>query len=444
MRMQAHPQRPDPALSFSAIQEYLGLVNPHPRMAESWTLSQAAWSAEEAAVFLCRSALMEAADRLGMPADFRAAISAGLASVRRDPRLFRYLWHCRWLLTAPESGWPPLHAGFPPLPPEGSPGMDMGYALVFLDLLPWAWERFRRRGCPDAMTHETLGDFRRWVAHYRAHTGRWGLSNLGWLQHHLRARLFALGRLQFRMETFALDFHAWREQATGRVLLLAGEGMRFRADGQFADADGGTAAENETWTATYGETRDWVEGYPIHPTGHAVPRKVRLAVGRWIPALSRENSVWGIHIPAGEPMEFFACGLSFQRATTLLPRIAPDHPARVWACSSWLLDPQFETWLTPDANTVCFLLELYLHPLPGATDAALFERVFDNRRPPLEPMPDGLTSMQRAVLEHQRRGGRWRAGGGVMFWDDLRWGGRVYRSQWPESAKFGLGEILGS
>ena len=220
--------------------------------------------------------------------------------------------------------------------------------------------------------------------------------------------------------------------------------MRFRADGQFADADGDTAAENETWTATYRETQDVVEGYPIHPTGRAVPRKVRLAVGRWIPVLNPDDPVWGIHIPAGEPMEFFACGLSFQRAKAWLPRFAPDHLGRVWTCSSWMLDPQFEKWLAPDANTVRFLRELYLHPLPGATDAALFERVFDNQRPPLEPMPEDLTSMQRAVLEHQRRGGRWRAGGGVMFWDDLRWGGRVYRSQWSESAEFGLGELLES
>ncbi len=418
-------------IRFDEVQSFLGLTNVAPRMADSWFLSQAALNRPERSDFLNLPVLLDAARSLEMPDSFLQAVRSAVREVRREPRLFRYLWHCRWLLSDPAAEWPVQEAGFPSIAANVSDAAGMGYALVFLDLFPLAWERFRRRGCEEGVIRDTLGDFRRWVDHFREHHGgQWGLSNLGWLQHHLRARLFALGRLQFRMETFPYDFHAWRERSTGRVLLLAGEGMRFRTDGQFADADGQTAAESDTWSAWHREDKRQVEGFPIHPLGHALRQKVRLKIGEWIRVLKRGDAVWGVHIPAGRPMDFSECGLSLGRSIFYLPRIAPEHPGCVWTCSSWLLDPQFEQQLPSDSNTVLFLREFYLHPLPAATDHALFERVFDNRRPPFDPLPKSLTTMQRAVLEHLRGGGRWRAGGGVMFWEDQPWGRQIYRRQW--------------
>lgn len=58
-------------------------------------------------------------------------------------------------------------------------------------------ERHRRRGVPEEVSQATAADLALWMReHYRRHSV-WGLSEGGWLCHHLAGRLFRFGRLQF-------------------------------------------------------------------------------------------------------------------------------------------------------------------------------------------------------------------------------------------------------
>lgn len=415
--------------AFGQIAERLGLGEMHPILREAWPASEALFAAGRAPLFEAEP-LAEEARRLGMPDDFIADLAAAIPVVEADPVLSAYLFHCRRLLSDPAAGWPVFGAGFPVINPDSSPAARMGYALVFLALVPGASDLFRQRGIPDGVILDTLGDFVRWTGEHKRIRGAWGLTNLGWLQNHLRARLFALGRLQFKLEQFGPDFHGWRERATGRVLLLAGEGMRFQPPGLLAYGEC-VVPVSGSWAARYREESGAVEGMPVDPRGFVGDKPVRLSLDRWEPILKKGDPTIGIHIPAGGPMDFDACAESFARAFDFFPRHVPEHPAAAFTCGSWLLDPQFEGRLPESSNILRFLRAMYLHPLPGGTDAGLYERVFDRRRPAADTPLEGLTTLQRAVVGLLREGGSWRAGAGLFFPRDGRWGTQVYRAMWP-------------
>lgn len=415
---------------FEQVVAQLGLGEMHPVIRDAWPASEALFAAGRAPL-LETEALAASARRLGMPDDFIADLAAAVPVVRADPVLSAYLFHCRRLLSDPAAGWPVFGAGFPVINSDSSPAARMGYALVFLALVPGASDLFRQRGIPDGVILDTLGDFVRWTGEHKRMRGAWGLTNLGWLQNHLRARLFALGRLQFRLEQFGQDFHGWREKATGRALLLAGEGMVFQPPGLLAY--GGQADPVPgSWTARYVEGSDSVSGMPVDPRGAVLNKPVRLPLDGWEPVLKKGDPTLGIHIPAGGPMDFDACAESFARAFDFFPRHVPEHPAAAFTCGSWLLDPQFEGRLPESSNILRFLRAMYLHPLPGGTDAGLYERVFDRRRPVADTPLEGLTTLQRAVVGLLREGGSWRAGAGLFFPRDGRWGAQVYRVMWPK------------
>lgn len=421
-------------MPFEPVALKLGLKDPPPRLRETWDASQLKFGSE-IAQFAAPPQIIEACRALGMPEAFMDAALKAVHEVRADEALSRYLWHCRRLLTELDSGWPAMGAGFPVIRPDASPGAGMGYALVFLNLFRTAQRRFRDRGVPEAVALDTLRDFNRWVDDYRRKHGAWGLWNLGWLQHHLRARIFTLGRLQFKIEEYAYDFHGWRQRDTHRVLLLAGDGMVFHPDGYFADADRAVQPVPGAWSAVYEEDIGRVRGMPATPLGRVCREPVTLPRPEWQPVLRKGNATVGIHIPGGSPMDYDACGDSFARVRGFFARHVPEHPVTALTCGSWLLDTQFEGALPDSSNVVRFLREMYLHPLPGATDQALFDRVFAGRRPAPDEPETGMTSMQRAVVRVVRAGGKWRSGASLLFPDDLNWGSRVYRAMWPDAIR---------
>lgn len=97
---------------------------------------------------------------------------------------------------------------------------------------------------------------------------------------------------------------------------------------------------------------------------------------------------------------------SFRRAREFFPRHFPHEPYRVITCGSWLLDPTLTDYLPEDSNIVRFQRRFTL--LPGAYDADEDIRrfVFGTVATPLERLT-ARTSLQQAVLEHVRAGGRW-------------------------------------
>ena len=55
------------------------------------------------------------------------------------------------------------------------------------------------KNIPKNILLDTVNDLAVWINRNREWTGEWGFTQYGWLIHHIRGRLFKLGRLQFEM-----------------------------------------------------------------------------------------------------------------------------------------------------------------------------------------------------------------------------------------------------
>lgn len=77
-------------------------------------------------------------------------------------------------------------------------------ALAAIAAIPDMLELHARRGVSDAVSRATAADIALWIREHHRRTGAWGLSEAGWIRHHLAGRLFRLGRLQFMPGTCRL------------------------------------------------------------------------------------------------------------------------------------------------------------------------------------------------------------------------------------------------
>jgi hypothetical protein len=288
------------------------------------------------------------------------------------------------------------------------------------------------RGIPEEVTSTTLRDLHLWIVEHRRRTGTWGFSEMVWLWRHLSGTVVQLGRLQFELSTYHEDFHVFGPRRGGEITILAGDGMKLRADGQFADADGAAVQQGVRAARFVASPEGW-EGERVDPGGFVTGSRVRLSREEWEPALERGDPVLGVHIPAGGdapgsgPMTPEACEQSFAAARDYVSRHFPEHGARAFTCSSWLLDPQLCRYLPESTNIVRFQRRFHLLPVRGAGPGQHFERVvgFGAKAPANAAELDELagrldqgrrrpSAVERALVEHMRLGKVWREGAGVI------------------------------
>jgi len=414
---------------FDAAMRSLGLGAESECWRDGWRESQASMPPRGPA-FLRPGFVRETCGALGLADDVREAIVASLGAFRRQEALALLAWHAHRRLFARERsetidpvgaklGWPRDLGAL-------GGGAGMLYPVVLLSGAASLRALHRRRGVDEAITRDTAGDLELWMRHYRARTGRWGLAQMHWLVNHFLGRLVKLGRLQFHLERFAYDVRAFRSRRDGRVVLLAPPGARFRRDGQF-DGTGGVH-DDRAWTAELVETGGTIRAQAVSPQGRALPEPVVLPAEEWTCILRRGDAVLGVHIPATGPMSHEACGESFRKAAAFFPEHFPEFPFHAFVCTSWFLDEQFGRLLGASSNIRRFQEEVYLFPLPGASDDQTFERVFGHRPADLAGAPRD-TALRRVIIDHVLAGGHFHAGGMVLFPEDLDWGRRVYHGK---------------
>lgn len=116
----------------------------------------------------------------------------------------------------------------------------------------------------------------------------------------------------------------------------------------------------------------------------------------------RGDGVLDVHIPETGPLDPAACDASFARAR----EVYPDHHTAV--CTSWLLDPALAEVLPADSNIVRFQRRFELTSDGGDANADVLRFVFHTRDPDLDKLSP-RTTLERALVERMRAGGRWRA-----------------------------------
>jgi len=411
----------DPVHAFAA----LGLPAPAEEFKKEWAATQQSFSAHS---FLELLAAIGAVVRDGICKNKTgAAVTEALQALRDNPALARLAWHCHTQMAAAPWGGKCDANKWPELPEALGHEARLFYALVLLSCVPAIRKFHAERAVPDDVSLDTLSDLDLWTNEYKRQHGTWGFAQKGWLSNHFSGRLYKLGRLQFEAHPYYQRFHAFRHNRDRRVVLFAGSGLRFRTDG-YSDGTNGRH-DPQAWTSRFSCDTRVLRGHPVDPArGVARRETLELPAAEWTCVLTEHDPCLGVHIAATGPMDFEACGASFRRAKEFFPRHFPERPFKAFVCTSWLLDAQFEDYLKSDANIVQWLREWHLHPYPKASDFQHIQRVFDEKfdRQNLDANPQ-KSSVQRAMVEHMKRGKDWLMGAGIYLADDLDWGAQVYR-----------------
>jgi len=389
----------------------------------SWP--QSARSFEPRNVFFLKpDYVAETCATLRIAPELTAALADCAGVVAQDEALPRLVWHLHWLLSL--SG---LDVGSWPAPSlEAHPANALLYGLVVLAGVPRMMETNAARGIDPEDSIETLSDLETWATDYHTWEGVYRFPTVGWMQHHLRGRLFKLGRLEYLPGTYGHPFRWYRQRKTGAVVALAQGSLLMREDGQFANADD-SAVRTGLWMTELRESEAKITGHPCTPQGAVLPATVTLDTAEWWEILRQGDPVMTVHIPSKGRMGPEECGASFRRAVEFYGRHFPDVVWRAFTCHSWLLDPQFEQMDPAPPNIVAWLREWYLHPAQGANDQQTWERTFDlfGRSQPDWQNATPRTSIQRALVSFVQQGGRPRSGASVLFPEDLDWGAQTYR-----------------
>jgi hypothetical protein len=310
---------------------------------------------------------------------------------------------------------------------------DVFYFLVGLSGAPIMQAVHRAHQIPEEVIRATLADVDHWpLRSVPGSTEREGPAesqeHLAWAGFFFRGEIYRLGRLQYQIGAFDEGARAFRHRTLGTVVLLSGDGTRYRADGQ-VDPDGSATGG---WQARLTVAEGEAIGNPILPVGQAVPRQVTLSLADWRQVVAPGDPALHLHIPDGGPLTPEACDDSFRRALEFFPRHFPDYRYTCFCCTSWLFNTWLETVLPPDSNILRFQREFYLFAIgmrPDSTiEAVLGQLPADLCRAPRE------TRLQRALLDILQAGGRIGHGGGgcLLLPEDFDWGAQVYRrQQWP-------------
>ena len=284
---------------------------------------------------------------------------------------------------------------------------------------------------------DTYSDTWIWANDYKDKHNTWGidLNIIPWLFNHLSGELYRLGRLQFVPRPFGQKIRVFRKREKREVMVLSEGNVKFSGDGQISGARSENNQENN-WTSRLLFDSEGVIGTPIYPTGRAWVEETCLAWKSWRQALAPGDPVLEIHIPAGSPMDFDACGDSLLQALDFFPRYFPDRPFLGFCCTSWLLNTQYQNWLPPDSNIVRFQREFYLFPIHSNKRSG-FNRIFGTNSQNFSKLPRD-TRLRRAVLDCLESGGNLRSGGALLLAQDLDWGNQIYQkglsnSEWSQS-----------
>lgn len=103
-------------------------------------------------------------------------------------------------------------------------------ALAVVQAFPAMIERQAVRGFPFEITAATLRDLQRKMKEYHDRHGRWGLSRLDWMRHHVTDGIFSIGRLQYQAGQSRDPFHIYRA-IDDSAHALAHDGLSCSDDG---------------------------------------------------------------------------------------------------------------------------------------------------------------------------------------------------------------------
>ncbi len=355
-------------------------------------------------------------DEMAFAPAIHDAFAQAAALLRQQDRAWQTLIHLAARVLTQPRGDLRTQAYMRPGPAYETWGMlaDLYRPMVCLTMLPAMIAHHRKLGVDAQITRDTADDLPLWMEdHHRKH-GRWGTcDSTGWFCVHLNGELFRLGRLQYEPCTLQGHYHVLINRQNQSVAMMLAN-QPFRADGQYATADHGIDQDAPgNWTTRFTETSVGYTGHIVDAQGFVRRESQTLPRPEW-KILAREGDpALSVHIPARGRLDPAACEASFIQAAQFFRHHFPQFNAKVFCCSSWLMDPQLALLEQGRSNLGQFVKLFQSVPHPHGNSDQMFERVFDNQTDiPTLPRDN---SLRRGVLAHLEAGGRWRSANGYRL-----------------------------
>jgi len=273
----------------------------------------------------------------------------------------------------------------------------------------------RQQGLPDEIIENTM----RFLAMgARVTPALPGLPRraLAWIRHRVFGRLVRVGRMEWLRNRFSGPIHVFRHRESGEVCFLMAGGTRMTPCGNLVWGE--IDEVPGCWTTTFSVNEREVVGHPVNTKGGvAEQRLVTLSRSEWEHRLSPGMPVVEMHIPGGGAMTPEACRKSFLGAVEVYSRYFPWYGYAAFTCRSWILNPSLQQILPPDANLVTLQKALRLYPALSAPMDSLRFLFGEDALP--ERLPEGASSLQRAVYDFVKAGNRWRAAGMVLLPEEV-------------------------
>ncbi len=344
-----------------------------------------------------------------------AEILAAAAKTREKPDLVRYIMLLNLAMKDRIAFKTEVNSMEPPLAPVGEDTTPYDFALLFA-VLPYTPEidkGYREHCVPSDVRYATLTAYEECMFGYRNRFDRFGFDvrYLNWIQLYIDERILRIGRLNFEMRPrFGSCVNALMNNK-GEIKIMMTDMRIHRRGGILGNP--GYADEDGAYDAKFVETEDYYEGHLVRTDGYVNREPVRLSKSDWHIALSGNDPVLSIHIPAGQKLSFALCESSYARAREIFTECYSDFGYKAFVCFSWLMDPQLALLLPPDSNIITFQSKFTRFPRPCSGKAVL-NFVFFNRFNTYENLPEN-TSLERSLKRHYLDGKYIYESGGVFF-----------------------------
>jgi len=347
------------------------------------------------------------AETYGFPSRYLPCYKKAAASVGENEALSRALALVCRALCDREAFVAEVKEFSPPVAPEGVD--DLGYALFMALALgstaPYTASILQKRKMPPDVIKNALCLMENGIDSYAVrHSGRIGYGIWDWHQRTVDGHLFRIGRLEAEFYTRFVDFATvFQNRETGELKTLA-EGVTVHKSGYVLGTAGYTD-EAGAWEATLSEEQDGWRGFPFLPDSRIAKTSVFLPRDQWAPVLCPGDPVIGLHIPADGRLSPAGVDAALDEIRAFAAAYFPEYRYRAFTCNSWLMDPQLENMLDPDANIVRFASR-FTRLTRKSDGNAVFHFVFLTPEPvPPETLPEN-TRLHRALKAHYLAGRR--------------------------------------
>lgn len=372
------------------------------------------------------SAIFSAAEWSGLESDWIPGVIAAARRIHDDKDLHNLFDHVRDGLLIRQNLYE-IRSTFPSIVDPLGDLIGPFYLLIALSGVDPMRKSHRARGIPDRHSRFTAGDIRVWINEYitrgvpldHAFTRPFDpmpvgihARGLAWTSRSLIEQIVRVERLQFIHAPFRPPFTIRRRHDGGEIAVVAEKSLWFDASGWRCNDDEKGVFESADPSKGHG-TR-------IAANGRALADPIDFIASDWETLVGPGDPILEIHIPEDGPMDFAQCGTSFRAALESYTTWYPDRPFKAFSCGSWLLDPQFQDYLSDTSNLVQFQRASRLFPLTKGRGRSGLLRIFESDDLPNLPRD---TSMRRAYLDHLETGGGWYGAGCVVLPSEL--------DQWP-------------